>query len=74
MNAKTNNCVTTLMSAALIGDIDTVKVMLDRGADVNAQDRIGWTALKYAEWKHHTDIAQLLRKAGAKELALSLPL
>jgi len=74
MNAKTNNYVTTLMSAAFMGDIDTVKVMLDRGADVNAQDRIGWTAMRYAEWKHHAEIVQLLRKAGAKELIPFLPL
>lgn len=66
MIAKTYKSVTTLMAAAFTGDTATVKTMLDRGADVNARDRIGWTALSYATWKGHADVAELLRQAGGR--------
>src|SRR3990172_7882451 len=44
------SCATTtpLMSAASSGDINTVKNLLDKGADVNAKNDIGLTALSEA--------------------------
>jgi ankyrin repeat protein len=55
------------MAAALTGDDAIVKVMIERGADVNTRDRFGWTALRFAAWKGHTDIVELLRQAGGDQ-------
>lgn len=67
MGTETDRCVTTLMAAALTGDGAIVKTMIERGADVNTRDRFGWTALRFAAWKGHTDIVQLLRQAGGEQ-------
>ena len=40
---------------------------LIKGADVNAKNNNGGTALIWASKKGHTGIVQLLKKAGAKE-------
>ncbi len=47
------------------GDIDTVRVLLDAGADPNARDKDGITALNLCKSFHGlSDIAQLLLAAG----------
>ena len=59
---------TGLMLACTKGWADVAKLMLDAGgADLNAKDGEGTTALKAAERNGHMDCADLLRKAGAKE-------
>jgi ankyrin repeat protein len=55
------------MQAAFSGNPDTVHALLAAGADVNAKDRDGWTALMFAAVKGHTDIVRVLRQAGARE-------
>ena len=57
----------SLIRAAGRGHIDTVKALLEAGADLNAKDKEGKTALMYAKEKNHTEIVHLLKKAGAKE-------
>jgi len=44
-----------------------VELLLSKGADINAKDNNGKTALSYAIWARHPEIAELLRKHGAKE-------
>jgi len=44
-----------------------VKLLIDRGADVNARSRGGYTALKYAVDRGHKEIVKLLKEAGARE-------
>ncbi|MFQ5816389.1 MAG: ankyrin repeat domain-containing protein [Terriglobia bacterium] len=39
----------------------------EAGADVNAKDKDGKTALMMATRTGHTTVVQLLKKAGAKE-------
>lgn len=50
---------TALMQAAGAGSVDAVKLLLNRGAEVNARDKSGWTALRHA--RHRYDA---LSKAG----------
>jgi len=46
---------------------DIVKLLLEKGADVNAKNHYGTTALKAASDIGHTDIVKMLKEAGAKE-------
>ena len=39
---------------------------IEEGADVNAQNNDGWTALMWASQEGHPEVAQLLIEAGAK--------
>jgi ankyrin repeat protein len=58
---------TPLFFAVLWGNNDMVEVLLNNGAEVNAKDAIGETPLTCAARCGHVEIAQLLKKAGAKE-------
>lgn len=63
------NGMTALMHAAEsgygFGDMDLVKLLLEKGADIDAKDRLGRTALIHASMKGKTDIIELLIKSGA---------
>jgi len=57
------------IEAVITGDINQVKVLLNKGADVNAKDEAGQTALMWATITGHitgyTDMAKLLINKGA---------
>ena len=63
---QTNNGVTYLMAFSGCGLIDYCKELISKGADVNAENRYGWTPLHYALVYRHSDLAQLLIEKGAK--------
>ena len=46
------------------GNAKKVEEAIMNGANVNAKDNDGWTALMYAAWNGHTDTAGLLCKYG----------
>lgn len=54
-----------LILAAGHGHVETVRVLLDHGADVNATDVSGWTALHAAAYKGSIEVMQLLLERGA---------
>ena len=54
-----------LMVAAAFGHVDTVKVLLNAGADVNAKDFTGWTPLHAAAFNGNLQIVRLLLDRGA---------
>jgi ankyrin repeat protein len=54
-----------LWIASLTGDKDEAKQFLDKGADVNAVDGLGSTALMYAARKERVDVVELLLERGA---------
>ena len=54
-----------LLDATYFGNIDVVKELLEKGADVNAKDKHGWTPLHAAATAGHTEIAKLLIDKGA---------
>ena len=43
------------------------EVLIAKGADINAKDNHGRTALRFAIGRNHDAVAEVLRKAGAKE-------
>ncbi|MEW6542805.1 MAG: ankyrin repeat domain-containing protein [Nitrospirota bacterium] len=54
-----------LTLAAAHGHLDTVRALLDKGADVNASDLTGWTPLHAAAYKGDPEVIQLLVEKGA---------
>lgn len=57
---------TPLMWASYKGHYDTVVILLERNADVNAHGNYHISSLLWAAGRGHTDIAKLLLKRGAK--------
>ena len=53
------------MLPSYYGDYKMVKYLIESGADINAKDKNGWTALMFAARNGYDKIAQLLIKSGA---------
>jgi ankyrin repeat protein len=73
MNTTNQSGITPLMAAAATSDgpIEMARVILEKGAKVNAKDWLGWTPLMYASYNGRTDLAKLLLKKGAEVNAKS---
>uniref|UniRef100_A0A183B821 ANK_REP_REGION domain-containing protein n=1 Tax=Echinostoma caproni TaxID=27848 RepID=A0A183B821_9TREM len=54
-----------LLFACYHGHLSLVDTLLRRGADINAKDQNGWTALHWAAQRCHADIVELLLDHGA---------
>jgi|DewCreStandDraft_1066081.scaffolds.fasta_scaffold04585_3 ankyrin repeat protein len=54
-----------LLLAAFRGDLSEVNACLERGADVNARDRYGYSALNEAAREGHLEVVKRLVEAGA---------
>lgn len=63
INAQSPNQTTPLMMAAMYGSYESVKVLLDAGADVMQRNALNLTALDFAQQANRTDAAILLNKA-----------
>jgi ankyrin repeat protein len=61
-----------LIEAVLLGRIDTVRSLISTGADVNVIDRGQGSPLEIAERAGNAELADLLRKAGARSLGRSV--
>lgn len=70
-SAREDNNKTVLMYAVWVGNEDAVKYLIEKGANVNAQDIGGATALHLAAWKGFTPIALYLIDKGASTTAIS---
>jgi ankyrin repeat protein len=65
VNATANDGGTALMLAASSGEIEIVRALLSKGADVSGRfTQTGKTALILAREKDYIDIAELLQAAG----------
>ena len=62
---RTAGGFTTLLYAVLTGDMETVRVLVDNGADINDASPDGVSALMLALTKRHEDLALLLIERGA---------
>ena len=58
--------LTPLGHSAWFGHIDTAKPLIERAADVNAKKSDGTSVLMLATMRNHKDVADMLRRAGAK--------
>ncbi len=56
----------SLIEASQIGQIETVKLLLKKGVDLNLQDKNRFTALMWASYKGYIEIVRLLLEAGGK--------
>jgi ankyrin repeat protein len=58
------------MFSAANGHTETVKALIDGGADVDAETKKGTTALKFAASKGHTEMVEILSR---RSLPVSRP-
>ncbi|MCB1143104.1 MAG: ankyrin repeat domain-containing protein [Leptospiraceae bacterium] len=63
---------TALMVASKEGDLQLVKLLIDRGANVNATTPDGHTALMYASYNRYPEIVKVLIEHGANVNAKSI--
>lgn len=63
--AENSNKMTPLHYAAAHGAVEVMDTLLDNDAELNLQDRKGWTALHYAARNNRGDCTRLLLKRGA---------
>ncbi len=64
-NKKEQGGLTPLVFAARQGDMDSVKILVDHGADVNETTQYGWTALLTATQNRYYKIGKYLLDHGA---------
>ena len=57
---------TALHKAVQDGHTRVIEILVDAGADINAQDKWGATPLDRALMCEHSDVAAILRRHGAK--------
>ncbi|APR98127.1 ankyrin repeat domain-containing protein [Wolbachia endosymbiont of Folsomia candida] len=65
INAKNTEGKTALHHAALANNHDTIKLLLEKGANIDAKDNKGQTALYYAALANNPDTVKLLLEKGA---------
>ena len=56
-----------LITAAKENDIDRLKTLIENGADVNAKDKQGNTALMFAKSRISIDSLKILIQSGADD-------
>ena len=57
--------LTSLMYASQQPQLDIIRLLLEAGADVNAEDNDGWTPIMFAASKKHEEVVKFLIDHGA---------
>jgi ankyrin repeat protein len=66
VKAGTPNGTTPLMVAAASGDVDSVRTLLDNGAEINGRDGVRWqTPVMYAAANNRAAVIELFASKGA---------
>jgi Ankyrin repeats (3 copies)/Ankyrin repeats (many copies) len=68
INARDEDESTPLLFASrghCFKDVSVLRLLLEHGADINVQNRIGWTALHGASYKGALEVVRLLLERGA---------
>jgi ankyrin repeat protein len=66
VKAGTPNGTTPLMVAAASGDVESVRTLLDHGAEINGRDGVRWqTPVMYAAANNRAAVIELLASKGA---------
>ncbi|MGH9907210.1 MAG: ankyrin repeat domain-containing protein, partial [Pyrinomonadaceae bacterium] len=73
VNETTQSGQTPLMRAVIGGHVNTVRLLLEAGADVRLKDRVGLTAIDWAERRGFWAMAQILTSAAAADPSLRTP-
>lgn len=68
VDSKDTHLRTPLIWAAQNGHLQAVKVLLECGADPNAATDTGWTAMRHATAKGHSDVAHCLVEAALRRI------
>ncbi len=63
VNQKPNT--SSLMMAACVGDIESVRLLISYGSDLHATDKQQYTALHWAVFNNEPDVVDILIKNGA---------
>lgn len=67
VNVQSRNAHASYSSQTVKGNREIVELLIARGADVHVKDKEGQTALSLAIRNNLSEIAEILREAGAKE-------
>ena len=73
MNAKGTDLFTPLHSASYYGCVDIVKWLLEKGADINIENRSGETPLHLARRLRREEVIKLLLDKQADKEAIKQP-
>lgn len=65
INEITTSGLTALNQCVLDGNLESAKMLVELGANVNKKDRFGWTALHYAASEGYEEICRFLLRCGA---------
>lgn len=65
VNAVDEHGKTSLIRAAMGGNLEITKLLVQKGAAINARDKNDWTALMAAAWNGYANIVRLLLDTGA---------
>jgi protein-disulfide isomerase len=65
VNAANKNDITPLIAAAQTGNKEAAAMLLAAGAAVDLKDNLGWTALRWAEYRKDDAMIKLLLGKGA---------
>lgn len=63
----------SLFRAVKAGETDRVRVLIERGAEINAKDARGWTALDYATKRNRGEIRSILLEKDARTFIKNMP-
>lgn len=69
MNSADDYLKTPLHIASNWNKIEIAKLLISKGAKVNARDRSGWTSLHWASFEGGAEVVELLISKGAEKNA-----